>query len=162
MKRPAFVFLASLLILFSRYVVSQDTGQTKQADKVATDSAKGAQPTVAPKVEIKAAPTGNNTSKDKQQTPQPEPKPFMSHAEWVIATLTLIYVIATMGYVVISFHMLSAIKKQAGIAALAADVAQKTLMAIERQGNLMERQTKATEDAATERVNDFETPPERI
>jgi hypothetical protein len=121
MKISRLIFLASIIAIVSANVVGQDTDQTKQADKVIADNSNAAQKAVA-KIETKSAPTTTNEALNgKQPAAQSKAAPFMSHAEWVTASLTLIYVIATSFYVIISFHTLRAIKRQADIADFAAN-----------------------------------------
>jgi hypothetical protein len=59
------------------------------------------------------------TAEAKQQAPKEEAKPFLTHAEWVMASLTLAYVIISLGGFI-------AIKRQAKIAELAANAAKQS------------------------------------
>jgi len=73
------------------------SGQNHAQTKSAHDQAKSADTnsTYNPPSQVIqiAAPCGESTSAKKQDQPQKEPKPWLTHGEWVMSILTFIYVV---------------------------------------------------------------------
>ena len=106
--RVLLIFLLSLAIL----------GQTrKDQNEASHTSDKGAKNTNGKAIESSAAqqvttPQGNDEPQRNHNAPEPQPRPWLTHGELVMAVITGIYVIFTGIYVVISGLTLSAVRNQ--------------------------------------------------
>jgi hypothetical protein len=87
-------------------------------------------------------PTLQLRTQREQNTPQPEPKPWLTHGELVMATLTAIYVLLTGGYVLIASLTLKAINRQGH---LNEKQAESNAQQLERQLKAVEGQLKVME-----------------
>jgi len=117
--------VVALLVAVPASVGEQYTPKTKQQKKESKNQAVQPKPTTPTPEVLPSTPASAPTPQAKEQTPKPELKPFLSHGEWVIGSLTAIYV-------VISFFSFMAIKRQAHIAEQAATAAQDAAKAAER------------------------------
>lgn len=93
------------LFLYSGQNESKPTDQKKQAHQTSTSA-----PSPSPQVPQLASEQGQSTPNNKDNNP--DPQPWLTHGEWVMAVLTGIYVFLTLVYVVISGRTLRAILRQ--------------------------------------------------
>lgn len=115
--------IAALFLICLPLVGQQNKSQTREqkSERTANNGHPQTSDTV---VEIhKGSQVGTPTSESKQQAAQTEAKPFLTHGEWVMAILTAVYVI-------ISYFVLQAIKREARIGQQAADAATKSADAL--------------------------------
>lgn len=117
--------IVALLVAVPALVGEQDTPKPKQQKQESKNQAVQPQPTTAIPEVLPRTPASAPTPQAKEQTSKPELKPFLSHGEWVMGSLTAIYV-------VISFFSFRAIRRQADIAGQAATAAGDAARAAER------------------------------
>jgi hypothetical protein len=120
------ILAISALLIFSLGLVGQqDVPKPRQQKKESKDQGAQPQPATPPPEVRPSTPPSAPAPQAEGQTPKPEVKPFFSHGEWAITSLTAIYVL-------ISFFSFKAIKRQADIGAQAALAAQDAARAAER------------------------------
>jgi hypothetical protein len=105
------LFVACALILSGILVNAQNYEQASKNETKPKPTADNPQPPAAIIEVQQRRPAIEPTTQPKQQAPEAESRPFLTHGEWVMAILTTIYV-------GISYFGLRAIKKQADIAQL--------------------------------------------
>jgi hypothetical protein len=105
-------------LIFVPLVGQQNQPKARETDrKAAEKQGNPPQPSVPLEVHV-SGPVKVEATQPKQQAAKEEPKPFLTHGEWVMGILTLIYV-------GITFFGLRAINRQAGIAQEAASRQQE-------------------------------------
>jgi len=110
-------------LIFVPLVGQQNQPKARETDrKAAEKQGNPPQPSVPLEVHV-SGPVKVEATQPKQQAAKEEPKPFLTHGEWVMGILTLIYV-------GITFFGLRAINRQAGIAQEAAEAASKNALAL--------------------------------
>lgn len=105
-----------VLLLIAIALSTPQTGQNQgKAGSTASPAAQqnNSTPKTTAVIENNGTPPTKAASGNEQQTAQQNSKPWMSHAEWVMAGLTLIYVLATIFYALTSHRTLKAIEGQA-------------------------------------------------
>jgi hypothetical protein len=104
-----------VLFLIAVALSASQPGQNQgKAGSAATPAAQqnNSTPKTTAGIENNGTPPSKAASKNEQQTTYQDAKPWMSHGEYVMAGLTLIYVVATIFYAVTSLRTLKAIEGQ--------------------------------------------------
>src|SRR5437762_1999903 len=123
MRRMRVLAIVALCLLAS--IGQQDTPEAKHQKKESKNQAVEPPPTTTTPEVRPGTPASTPTPQAKEQAIKPELKPFLTHGEWVIGSLTAIYVL-------ISYFSFTAIKRQAHIAEQAATAAKDAARAAER------------------------------
>jgi hypothetical protein len=103
------------IVLFSVLALGQSSGPQNKTKKNQDKGASLTNPHEPILLVRESPPTSTVQSKAEyeQRPPAQEPKPFLSHAEWIMAILTAIYVLITAFYALVSHKTLDAIERQA-------------------------------------------------
>jgi hypothetical protein len=102
----------SLVLLLALLASSQDQCQTGKPDDKTTHQNSDSSQKPTPQVQS-GAPHGTEESGNKQCNANDQPHPFLTHGEWVMSILTLIYVLLTGFYAYVSHKTLGEIEGQA-------------------------------------------------
>ena len=103
--------LLAFILLSSLWVEGKNQHQTRQPETKSGQDANHT-PNKPSSVEQASTPNRDSESSAEQQTASQEPRPWLTHGEWVMAVLTLIYVVITGFYAVTSHRTLNAITEQ--------------------------------------------------
>jgi hypothetical protein len=104
-------YVSLFLLLAFPLTSGQDHPQAKGQSDNTTQPAGAGERKLPSSVET-AAQQGQATSQKKETSAPEEPRPWLTHGEWVMSILTAIYVLATLVYVRISHKTLKAIEDQ--------------------------------------------------
>lgn len=108
--------LAVFLVVLAASSGNEGKNQPKPRDAAEQRKAQASEKTSIPAVIQEAPPSqAQNASNREKDDTSPKPKPWMSHAEWVMSGLTLIYVVLTGVYVSYSAKTLRELQKQIGL-----------------------------------------------
>jgi hypothetical protein len=152
--RLGFVLLLLVFVFPSPGNEGKDQAKPTDANRQGNAQQTAVAP-VSPGIDKASAGKTEPTAQKENADPTPKPQPFMSHAEWIMSTLTLCYVALTGVYVWYSRKTLSELQRQIGLIEQQ-DIATKKQLEISKSAvDIAVKQTEVASDTAMRQLRAY-------